>query len=527
MRRVLVLVALAFCLSLTPVLAGVVTDYGPAEDWLQDNQATESGVYIRPVLNNTKLVAYSYSDRFPSGLTCNLYNSSLGLLTSFTAVGTLCSFPSSYTLDNSSTYIITIQYPLNWNIYAILPGFPQVDTQIVWVGGYSNNVVGNFYYAISSVTTVVGDAYFCLAGDSDEAFRFYLKDEDVPSSPLNASWEYEATLNNSIMFSGNYSYRENISICSSGDISFDVLNVQYDMLTGPTENYYVLNGDFVGDVLDYTVYGLNTTTATYPFILTVRDKYSNSYKPDIFVSLQRKYLSEGIYRTVQMARSDNFGSASFNIYEASPSYKLVFQDITGCILKETGAIAFPAIADSHTLDVYLEDCNESLSNGLSVSIAYDSTKNLINTSWYSPTGTNATINVRTYRVVTEGISSICNNASYGASGSVVCNITGYVGTIRTDAVSVQNGIQKITIDTQYLRANALSDSLSIQEQAFWSFAVLLTCIGFGFVSPVLTIISALFGMVVLYFLGISVAFSVPFIGVAVVIGVIISQKVKL
>lgn len=522
-RLVLVLVFLACASS---VLGTVVTDYGPTGEWELYGSASESGVYIRAITNGTKLVAYTYKTEIGPDHTCNLYNASSSLLTSFTATGNLCSFPTSYVLDNSTYYKITVEYPPNWNYYSIAPGFPQVDTQITWVGGWSNNPGGNWYYMIDSVTTVLGDAYFCLPGDTDEAIRVYLKDEDVPARPLNASWEYEATLNSSVMFSGNFSYRKNISICSSGDISFDVLNLRYDVLAGPVENYYVLNQDFIGDVLEYTVYGLNTTTGTYPLILTLRDKYTNDYKPDVFVSLRRKYLSEGIFRTVQMSRSDDYGSASFNIYEASNTYSLRFQDITGCILKEINTISFPVIADTHLLDVYLDDCNESLSNGLSVNIDYDNSTHLINTSWYSPTGTNSTIHARTFRITSSGFVNICNLTSYGASGSLACNISGYTGTIRTEVVSTQNGISKVTIDTQYLRADALSNYLSIKEQTFWGFVVLVTCIGFGLISPVLMIISLIFGLVVLYFLGVSIAVTIPLISVVVVVGVVIAMKVK-
>ena len=77
-----------------------------------------------------------------------------------------------------------------------------------------------------------------------------------------------------------------------------------------------------------------------------------------------------------------------------------------------------------------------------------------------------------------------------------------------------------------LESTSLHNIVGTAESVLWTFGILLIVIMFGMFSPVGAVISGVIGLIFIYYLGIFSAITVPFLIVAILLGVIIGIKVR-
>lgn len=223
-----------------------------------------------------------------------------------------------------------------------------------------------------------------------------------------------------------------------------------------------------------------------------------------------------------MDESGDYGLVFFNIREENTDYRLLYYDRSNNLLLTTSSMKFSCTSGICELTQKLTPYSASTaSTTLPHTITFNNNTRVINFSWSS--STDATARAVVTRETTTGATTLCDTSATGTSGNIYCNTTGYTGvftaTLRKDG-NIKATAYIDSPDTQ------LFNFVDKVEGAIWSFAIMLTVMGFGLFSPVGVIIAAIFGLAVIYFMGLLNAVTLTFIIIASVIGIAIGIKVR-
>jgi surface protein len=342
--------------------------------------------------------------------------------------------------------------------------------------------------------------------------------EDPASLPLISSidaeieyWTTDRSVSNTVFLNsaGNSTY----PICienTTQQVNME-LYAQYDVAGGYTHRYYIVNGSLNTSIAqNESLYNFNTTTGKSLMQLTVRDYFTNNFVSGIIVLLQRFYVSEGVWRTVQMFRTDDFGLALFNIIEQSVDYKLVFKDSNNNVLATTDSIAFSCTSGVCQLGYQLNQAVPvTPAPTLTITPVYDPATNSINITWTNLLSTSVTVNTTVITQSYTGSQVLCSELQTGTGGVVNCNTLGYSGPVLTTMIADGQSVL-----SQYIELNTtiIGAILDPNEGAFWAAMIILTCVGFGImVSPAAGIIAIVIGTITVYVLGIFSAVTLTFV----------------
>ena len=385
-----------------------------------------------------------------------------------------------------------------------------------------------------SITTTTGAIEVCTEGDPNSAYTFYQKDEQAPSNYLFGDFEIEIIepSTESTVFNGDQDDSNNITFClldGDANYTFDVY-IKYTSDNGFTHNYYLFS-EYIDNTTQYdNIYNFNTTTGISTLRITAREQEGYQFKSNAVATLQRKYVDEGVWRNVQMDKSGDFGLLSFHIIEESVDYRLVFSDTDGCILDTTNSMKLSCDDALCELTKILGTC-ESVSPtddlNVDISLGYVGGAYYINTTWTDPTGITTALTSDVSKSTSITRTDICSNTTYAADGTVICYIGSYRGSFLVEVSATQSGsnvfVKRKWID---VKPSGLADDLSVKEQTFWTFGIVVTCVMFGLFSPVGPIITMVIGLILSYYLGIMSALTTTAIIVSSVIGLAIGVKVK-
>ena len=281
----------------------------------------------------------------------------------------------------------------------------------------------------------------CNATYTDQVINLTLYDERNLTRIRNFS--YEATFE---YWVGTGSERKNHSIGNSTRIEYNYCwkpttkvfqtdaQIEYSK-TGNmnySRNYYFDNASIaLNDSQNVSLYGLRKNYAT-SFILKVQDQELSSVE-DAYVHIQRYYPEDGLYRTVQIARTDENGK-SVGLYETEDiDYRhIIWYDGNVALETPRGKI-FPE-ETPYTLTFTIGDpidypwSSYGDDPDISTSMSFNSTTNITTFSWIDSTGKSI---FGRLVVIERQMSSIeqvvCNKSISFSSGSLTCNVTGYDG----------------------------------------------------------------------------------------------------
>jgi len=475
---------------------------------------------------NVSVVSFDVNYRFDNLYgECNLIDSDAGdVIHTGTWVSGTCLFTPAVQITEGIDY-----YYLNAKtIHSLLPQSLDpitVPIERTNINFSSFEPIGG----LESVTSLTGGVYVCPETDNSSVV-YYMKDENNPDDYLLGDFEIEIIepTTNSAVFNGEQLNSTNISICiapATANYTYDIY-LKYTADDGFTHSYYTFDTllDNVSQSID--VYNFNTTTGVTGIKITARDLFTYKVKPNILGKLQRRYVSEGTWRTVQMSLSGGFGAQLFNIIEDTTDYRIIFTDTDNCVLDTTDSMKLSC--GTCDFEKVVEDCSSStISADLNIGISYDNTTKIVNVIWNDPLGVTTVLNSIVSKETPTGNLTICDNTTSSSSGSHNCDITGHVGLVLVRVVATQNG-QEVLVDSKWIdaRVGLLSNLISKGESALWTFGIVLTCIMFGMFSPVGAIIGMMVGLVAVFYLGIMSAVTITFIALAAVIGVAIGIKLK-
>lgn len=368
----------------------------------------------------------------------------------------------------------------------------------------------------------------------NEIASFYAYEESSPTDDLNVSFKIEGELTFDGLFKQNFSYvvngsnRYHFCLNSSSNIKMTAY-VQQANPSGFTHRYYLVNQSVSpSSPINVSLYNFDSTTGISDLKLTVRNKATYQYLDGIYGLLQRRYVGEGVWRTVQMDQSGDFGELFFNIIEENTDYKLIFLDSAGDVIETSSSMKFICTSGLCELTYLLDLSEDALDeNDLRLIPTYDNVSGLLNVTWDDPTGRTTAVHIYLTKPTLTGTTTICAVSVSGASGEYNCNASGFTGTLWLRIMSTTYGVINPEYSAYIVTSPpGLSAHLDPKEGAVWTAAFVLVIAGIGFISPVGVIIATVFSLVVSYVFGLLSALTLGGIMVAVVIGVVIGLKVK-
>ena len=359
-------------------------------------------------------------------------------------------------------------------------------------------------------------------------------DEITPTSSLNAFVEIEA----SYWFVPEAKYP--FTMISNNSASYDVcisddnmtlyadFYIQYTADSGFTHRYYLINQSLSNDTLNISMYNFATTTGISDVTITLRDAYTYTYLANVIGKMQRRYVGEGVWRTVQMDESGDYGQLLFNIEEEDTDYRFIFMDRDNHVLATTNAMKFICTGGHCSVTYTLDEFSGfGSSNNLSANLSYNNDTGIIGIDWNDATGRTASFTTTVRRERGSSSLLICNNVSSGASGSQSCDVSGFTGTIIVRSYGTIDGRNQFVLyEVIERRAGQLFTQINEQEGGFWTVGIVTTCFMFGLFSPVGAVIAVVLGLVFAKLLGLLSVLSVTLIIIVAAMGVTIGLKVR-
>lgn len=397
------------------------------------------------------------------------------------------------------------------------------------INTFSQSVTMNYSAGTPLLTSACG-------GENLSVLRFNIFDEDIPTNPLNATFEIEAqfgeSIENQLNYSANFSSNHSHVICltpPSKTVYCDAY-IKYTTSNGFTHRYYLVNQSLNTNItLNASIYNFNHTTGLSDLKITVRDSQTYQYFRNVVTKLQRKYLSEGAWRTVQMDESGDFGLLFYNVYEENTDYRLIFSDRQNNILKTTSSMKFVCESGICDATVLLDPSSAvAPSNNVSSQIVYNNATGIINASWNDPTGLSTSIEFSVIKETSTGSTTICEESQAVSTGSAECDISLHTGVFYASIKSTSNGIEMGERSEWILaKPSMIGSHIGQRESAFWGAGFGATSAALGaMISPVAAVISLVVSIVALFAMGILDFINVSFIIIMATLGIAIGIKVR-
>jgi len=212
------------------------------------------------------------------------------------------------------------------------------------------------------------------------------------------------------------------------DIQYGFSN---ENITYVDRSYYFLNHSISDSSQDILLYLINAEDST-TFILNVEDQQTSAV-PNALIYIQRYYPRDGIYRTVQIAKTDDNGKSNgFYVVETVDYRHIITLDGLNILTTGKGKILPESVP--YTLNFrtgsaitypwsYLEE-----NPNIAIDLNFNETSEIITFSWIDLGGTVNLGRLLVYQQKNdENNLLICNNSIAFSSGTVTCNISGYDG----------------------------------------------------------------------------------------------------
>lgn len=244
---------------------------------------------------------------------------------------------------------------------------------------------------------------------------------------------YDLTYNNLIFNYSSHSVTNNTKLCIS-----NFTNASY-YIDAQTQYYaggyvakfnniqkYLVNNNTIP--INIPLYDLNTS---YSQEFTVNFKDSNfAPKSNVLVDVSRKYIDEGIFRSVEVAKTDSDGQTIIHLQLSNVIYTLTFKNngqilaVLDNVLAKCTALPCVINVNAYSSTTNVNDFNYV--NGVYVKQGFDQNSKTITVNFISNSGTKTiTFNVTKYDLLNNN--TVCTSSITSSSGTLNCVIPNTFG----------------------------------------------------------------------------------------------------
>jgi len=460
-------------------------------------------IYANDSVGNMNSTTYSWSYRIFENSQTYSANTIGGSIESFYLNITLneaVEISSATLVYNTTTETASITSSGDNRILGVtgfeIPGVSvETNNAFYWHLELSDSIGINSTSYIQTVSTIALDN---CDSYTNQLFNLSLLDEEL-LTPINGTIElyYEVlnvpnhdTIQN---YTGNFKDISNTLVCSEVNLSGQNLlystEIRYYADDYATELYHIQRAS-LDDPVTLSLYDLALNDST-EFKLTYKN--SNVLKvPLAIIQLQRKYISENIYRTVEAPLTSDDGTTIVHIDLDTNKYRAVVVK-NGVILDVFENIVFHCKNElsgicEHDLFADIDSHNSiSIENLEDFAYAISDSNETISITFSIPSGEPSNINIELSQLDQFGNETLCNKTVYSSSGTVECDYSTTIGnsylTLKLSKDGVVKGIKSYVIP----EAGAVD---FLGNNFFIVFIFMLSIIGMAFTSPEWIIINS-------------------------------------
>lgn len=437
----------------------------------------------------------------------------------------------NYNITNRSSNN-QLNLTLNFTIPEV--SFNQTNVTFFW----------NFIFNQSSFTTInftqlVNKIRIALCGAGDTpTLNISIWDENSVLEPLNSDidalftiWTNSST--NNVNFTFDLNGQNNYSICIFPNTTINTdADLSYNTTGGFRERWFLRNARLTTNVSILKLYNFNSQSGISTLKGTLKDVSYANY-PNLITKLQRRYLTENVYRTVQMDKSDDFGLVLFNVIETSQDYIFIFEE-DGQQIDSIGPNKFLCTSGLCDVTFVVTKTETSTTPDLELKSAYNNVSQMYQLNFSDTTGLTHSVQLVVSKEVGGSITPICDTTVAASSGTINCNTTGHFGLLTAEVytsasplqVAMKEFISKI-IDKLWQQSSPLFSGNELkQELTLWGALISITLIIAGsFVSIVVGIIAYIISLIALSYMGIVNFVSIGMITLSAFLGIMVAYLI--
>jgi len=311
------------------------------------------------------------------------------------------------------------------------------------------NATGVFPFNMTSQNQSVNNINVDLCTSHSILFINYsLKDEETQAflngTAGNSSVQFslqmypigssEAVIN----LSSNFSNNNNPKVCVEndlGDASYTIdLVTSYTAVDYAIEHNFIQNATITNSSLPQNIDLLDLKSAdSTEFLITFKDE-SFLLIPDALIDIQRKYLDEGLFKTVEIQKTDETGNAVGHFDTDGVLYTIIvtkFGEILG-IFNNIAVICQDAIIGDCDINLKAQgtitplDDLEDIGN-LSYTMVFDKDARTVTTIFSTTDGSIKTVSINTTKYDRFSNETVCSQQLTASSGTLVCTIPASFG----------------------------------------------------------------------------------------------------
>lgn len=337
--------------------------------------------------------------------------------------------------------------------------------------------------------------------------------ETLQNSTININLQLYAVGTSTLIANYNTSFNETnpAAICLDNNLSggeqytIDA-QIEYKADAYSIEYYHIQQGtiahaDFNTNI---TLYNLDNTSAQ-AFVITYKD---SSFLPvsGALIQIQRNYVGEGVYKTVEIPKTDFNGEtiANLELNDILYTFIVVKDGVVLGTFEDRRAVCENLVLDnceinlnsfSSTIDV----TDFSTISDFVFTLNYDETAQKISSVFSIPSGTPATIYLNVSKTDALG-TSLCNQTLTTASGTLTCPITSSFGNSTVIAKLYKDGVY---LGGGMIFTGQEPEDIYGASLVFIALFIMVTLIGASITdNPVFTTIFLLLGVILLFALNI-------------------------
>ncbi len=289
---------------------------------------------------------------------------------------------------------------------------------------------------------------------------------DVNINPTNS-------LNPIITFSQNYSQVNSAHVCIDNDLlnsTYDMyVEVLYEANTYASEHYNIQKASLTNTTIpqNISLFDLNASDSQ-TFLITFKDEFFLPVE-NALIDIQRKYTEDGVFRSVEIPKTDSSGQTTGHFDLEGVLYTLLVTQ-NGSILAAFNNTAIVC------QDQLIGDCRLNLNafstsipftawesvGGLSYTMDFSEASRTITTIFTTSDGTAKAVLINTTLQDRWGNKSVCSDSLTSSSGTLTCTIPAtfgnatFISKLFSDGELVTTRVFKISpnVEQYFGKANA-------------------------------------------------------------------------
>lgn len=281
-------------------------------------------------------------------------------------------------------------------------------------------------------------------------YNFSLKDEEnqnlINGALYNTSVEIDFNMypkgvsQTIINFSGNFSENNNPQICLENDLSnseyeADMI-IRYDGDGYAGEFYHINNATIKNNSIttNINLFDLKDESST-EFVITYKDSDFLALA-DALITIQRNYVNQGVFKTVEIPKTDKNGQAIAHLDTDSVKYTMIVSKngINLAIFDNVMAVCQDQVISecSINLNELLTDIESEVweqKGGITHTISFDESTRTITAIFNSVSGSSVNVLLNTTKMDRFGNTTVCSDSLESSSGTLTCVIPESYGNI--------------------------------------------------------------------------------------------------